>query len=78
MDNFEQLSCEPMSDIPTYREWAKETIVEHKGRVISGSLVNKDSNHQVWPAGVYLTFLRAEVIKPPPGAIQEKLYARMR
>ncbi len=75
MDDCEQISCEPMSDTPEFREWAKEEIVQHHRRkTISGSVVGERSTHCVWPPDVYLAFLYAPIIRPAKGEIQKKLY----
>lgn len=49
-------SVEPMSDIPTFREWAKETIAEHRAHHegSAGTLVGERFNHRGWPPDVTL------------------------
>lgn len=76
MDDCEQISCEPMSDSPQWREWAKEEIANHR-RVISGSVVGERFQHRGWPPEVVLAFLAASVIRPEKGEIWQRLYGGM-
>lgn len=73
MDDCEQISCEPMSDRPQWREWAKEEIVRHRG-VIAGSLVGERTLHRPWPPEVVLAFLAAPIVRPAKGEIFKRLY----
>lgn len=66
----------PMSDIPTFKEWAKETLGEYRSRTQTGSLVGERFGHRPWPPEVVLAFLAAPIIRPEKGEIQRKLYGR--
>jgi len=71
-------SVSPMSDIPTFREWAKERITDHRSRTQSGSLVGHREGHRGWPPEVTLAFMNAPIIKPAKGEIERKLYGWLR
>lgn len=69
-------SVEPMSDQPSWREWAKEEIANHKQSVIAGSIVGERFNHRGWEPEVVLAFMAAPIIRPAKGEIQSKLYPK--
>lgn len=49
----------------------KQATADHPGQLVGERL-----NHRGWPPDVVLAFLYAEVIKPVPGEIQQRLYGR--
>lgn len=71
---FELESVEPMSDVPTYREWAKETIQSYRSRPITGADLGERTNHRGWDPKIVRAFLDAEVLRPAPGEMQQRLY----
>lgn len=74
-EQFELESVTPMSDIPAYdREWAKETIQAYRSRPITGADLGERTSHRGWDPKIVRRFLDAEVLRPAPGEIQQRLY----